>query len=274
MVLSEYRRALERRGLMPGTVQQRLGKLRSFERWLERPLFSAEREDVERFLDARKVGSRTRYCWLSHLSCYYRWAIDEGHATSDPTARIMRPRLRRTLPRPMADGDLAMALEAAHPVMRAWLALAAYGGLRCAEIAALNADDLMFAESLLRLHGKGGKERIVPMHPFVAETLRRAGVPRRGALFRRPRGGRYPAAMVSREGSLYLHDLGIEATLHQARHWYATNCLRACRDLRVVQELLGHASPTTTAIYTQFSQVAAAEAVFALGHQQVTLFAE
>lgn len=285
--IADYGDAMRRRGLAPGTIKRRTSSLRSFARWLDVgvdfahqsadcTLWEATSRHVDRFLDGRKLSPRTRYHWLSHLHCFYVWAIDESLTDVDPTARIIRPKMARLLPRPISDGDLTMALESAPRVMYAWLCLAALAGMRCAEIAALDVDDVMLNDDLLRVKGKGGKERIVPMHPQVRAALEPL-LPRRGAVFRRPRGGRFPAAMVSREGSLFLAGLGIEATMHQLRHYFGSQALRACRDLRVVQELLGHASPTTTAIYTAFSRAAAKEAVLALRRNagpQESLFSE
>lgn len=243
-----------RRGLAAGTIARRRLVLERFGGWLSpRLLLDATTEDVEQFLDSLNLGSsRTRYCWISHLHCFYEWAISEGRAEADPTGRIVRPKLRRLLPRPVGEGDLALALERAEGTMAAWLTLAAYAGLRVSEIARLDVPDVDMTTRVLRVTGKGSKERIVPMHQLVEVELRHWLWGRRsGAVFRRPRGGRYPGAMVSREGSLYLASCGVDAKMHQLRHRFATQALEATGDLRAVQELLGHASPATTAIYTQ-----------------------
>lgn len=252
-IVRQYTRSLDRRGLAKGTIDRRRLVLERFSEWLEpRPLIAASTADVETFLDQRRrLSSRTRYGWISHLHCFYEWAIIEELTDTDPTGRIDRPKLRQLLPRPISEADLAMAIEAADRTMRAWLYLAAYGGLRCAEISRLDGPDVNDAEMSLRVLGKGDKERTVPMHPRVLLALRDVGVPRSGPVFRRPGGSRIPPAMVSREGSLYLASLGITATMHQLRHRFGTRALEATGDLRAVQELLGHASPTTTAIYTK-----------------------
>lgn len=252
-IVRQYTRSLERRGLAKGTIERRRLVLERFAEWLDpRPLIAATTADVERFLDGRKLGSsRTRYGWISHLHTFYEWAISEDLAETDPTGRIDRPKLRQLLPRPISEADLAVAIDSADRMMRAWLYLAAYGGLRCAEISRLDGPDVNDADMTLRVLGKGDKERTVPIHPRVLLALRDHGVPRSGPVFRRPIGSRVPPAMVSREGSLYLANLGITATMHQLRHRFGTRALEATGDLRAVQELLGHASPTTTAIYTK-----------------------
>lgn len=260
-----------RRGLMASTITRRSDMVASFERWLGGPLKDATAGDVESFLDQRRtatgqpISARTRYTWLSCLGCFYQWAIRHGHSSNDPTAQIDRPKLRRTLPRPISDGDLARAIGASTGQERIWLLLAAYAGLRCAEIAGLHRDDVLDDLAMLHIIGKGGKERMVPTHPAVADALAAWPTPRTNTvLFHRPHGGAWPAATLSRAASVHLHDLGIDATLHQLRHWFATRTLRACRDIRVVQELMGHASPTTTAIYTAFCNEDGRAAVAAL----------
>jgi integrase/recombinase XerC len=258
---------MRRRGLADGTIVKRRARLRTFDRSVG--LCSAQAEDVEAFLDGRRgregpLSTKARYDWVSDLGCFYSWALDWGHLDHDPTVRVARPKQRQGLPRPIDSADLAMALRLAEPMMRAWLALMSFGGLRCAEVSRLDVDCLLWNDGLLRVLGKGQKERMVPMHREVERTLRSLNLPARGAVFRRPRGGRYPPAQVSKETSLYFDSLGIGATAHQCRHLFGTLAYRACRDLRVVQELMGHASPTTTAVYAAWSKAEARRVVEAL----------
>jgi integrase/recombinase XerC len=260
-VISEFVRSMRRRGLAAGTIRRRWDVLCSFSAWLEpRPLLDATRADVEAYVDGRRchsggpIGSRTRYGYISHLHCFYEWAMAEELTEHDPTGVIPRPKLRQLLPRPISEADLAVALGHAPGLMRAWLVLAAYGGLRCAEIAGLDVGDVDLSSGCLRVLGKGEKERVVPTHPLVEVELGPWVRGRRsGPVFTRPHGGRFPPAMVSREGSLFLAGCGLSATMHQLRHRFATRALEVSGDLRAVQELLGHASPTTTAIYTKVS---------------------
>lgn len=267
---------LKRRGLAEGTIGKRRRRLLRFDEQVG--LEVAAPEDVEAFLDKRNLSAKTRYDWVSDLHNFYRWANDWGHLVHDPTLRVARPKLRRNLPRPIQTGDLAMALQMAEPTMRAWLALAAFGGLRCAEIAGLEVgSSFLWDDGLIRVVGKGDKERLVPIHSQVRRTMAPIPLPSRGRIFRRPRGGAYPASVVSREISLYLHSLGINATAHQLRHWFGTNTYRACHDLRVVQELMGHASPTTTSIYADWSRPEARRVIDALeldSATEATLFTD
>ena len=250
-LIRTYCTEMTRQNLSDGTLNRRRQIL---ERITEQiGLATATPEQIQRFLDDRDIGPRTRYHWISHLSAFYSWAVIEGFIDSDPTIRIQRPKLPRLLPRPIGSDDLGRALSSSTGVMHSWLLLASYGGFRCAEIARLNVEDINFGERLIRVHGKGDRERLVPMHPLIAEDLRSRSLPRSGPVFRRVRGTRFPAAMVSREISVFLASLEIPATAHALRHWFGTAAYQNCKDLRVVQELLGHASVTATTLYTQWS---------------------
>lgn len=260
-----------RRNLAVGTVYRRRQCGERLADWMHpRPLTDTRTVDVDVFLDARArgprpIGARSRYHWISHLHAMFDWALRHQLIDADPTATIIRPKIDRLLPRPIADHDLADALRQAAPMMRAWLLAGSLAGLRCAEIAGLGRADVLEADMLLRVIGKGRRERLVPLHPDLLDALRRHGLPRTGHLFVRPRGQPYTPSMVSREINLYLHSIGVDATAHQLRHWFGTHAYRQCRDLRTVQELLGHASPTTTAIYTAASPLDARTAVAGLG---------
>jgi integrase/recombinase XerC len=271
-ILEGWRLDQQRRGLMPATIVRRSTMIRGWIRWCtahDLQLDQAAAEDVNRFLDAKHIGARTRYTWLSALHCFYEWARRAGHLTTDPTADIMRPKLRRTLPRPVSDADLAMAIAMAPPQERRWCILAAYAGLRCGEISHLRRDDVLWDQELLHVTGKGARDRMVPMAPIVLEALDSWPTPRQNrTLFTRPAGGAWTPALLSRHASVYLHSIGIDATLHQFRHWFGTRTLNASKNLRTVQGLLGHASPTTTAIYTEFSDEDARAAVRLLSAPQ------
>jgi site-specific recombinase XerD len=255
-----------RRGLMLSSIEQRGAKLVVFARFLDPTgLLDATRGDIEQFLDARQIGSRTRYAWLSHLSSFYDWAIRDDLLMTNPTLRIIRPKMRRALPRPAATSDLRRALGVAAPDELCWLLLAAYMGLRCQEIAGLRREDVLEGESVLRVtKAKGGKERLVPLHPDVLEAFRCLPMPRVGWMFQRPRGGPYNPVQMSQNFNGFLRRAGVDATAHQLRHWFGTNLYAQSHDIRMTQEMLGHANPATTAIYTAFDQRAAMRSVQAM----------
>lgn len=274
-LIDEHVASMRRRNLAPTSINKRRQRLTRFDR--DVGLATATAEQINEYLDTIDCEARARYQWISDLHCFYEWAITWGHLSVDPTVKVDRPKLRRRLPRPIDTADLAMALDMAGTEMRAWLSLAAFAGLRVSEIAGLDMDCLLWSDQLIRVLGKGDKERMVPMHPEVEKVLRAMHLPTRGRVFRRPRGGGWPANEVSREMSLYFDSLHISATAHQCRHWFGTQTYKACGDLRVVQELMGHSSPTTTAAYADWSRREARAAVTALSLSdagEATLFTE
>lgn len=267
-LIDDHLTFMRRSGLAEATRDKRRQRLGKFDRHVG--IRRATTEDVEGFMDTLRgrdglvIADKARYQWISDLHLFYKWAIDWGHLTDDPTTRVPRPKLRRRLPRPIDTGDLVVALQMAGPMMRTWLTLMAFAGLRCIEVSRIESDDVMFGERLLRVHGKGDKERMVPMHADVERQLRAIVMPSRGRVFQRPRGGPYPAGQVSREVSSFFDGLGINATAHQLRHHFGTHAYRVSRDIRVVQELMGHTSPAVTSLYADWSREEAARTVDAL----------
>lgn len=261
-LIDGWKLAMRRRGVIASSITKRSGQVATFSRWLDEiPLLEACADEIEEFLDSRRakgsaapVAMGTRYNYLSALGCFYDWAIVQGLAEHNPVDIIDRPKVRKGLPRPIPDDDLAFALANSTGQMRLWLLLGAYAGLRCAEIADLHRDNLNYDLGMLRIMGKGHKERMVPMHSVIEDALRAYPMPAGNSyVFRRPTSGtRWRAGDVSITGAAHLRGIGVEATMHQLRHWFGTRTLQACGNLRTVQELMGHASITTTAIYTAF----------------------
>lgn len=263
VMMHSYLRHMRARGLMPSSIEKRMSILRRAECAIGRDLHTATLEELRVWLDLSVARSaRTRYDTVSHLACYFRWLMIEGFIEADPTLRLERPKLRRGLPRPVANEDVREALvQAPTAEIRAMVALAAFAGLRCAEISGLQRSDVLDRQSpalLLVVMAKGGRERLVPAHPEVLEALAPV-LPVKGRIFP----GRVPST-VSRLVRTHLHACGIEASAHQLRHWFATAVYASSSDLRLTQELLGHASPTTTAIYTALAQGRAAVVVDSL----------
>lgn len=268
-VLERLALAARRHGLLESTILRRRIEVTALAKWMApRSPFDATMGDIERFLDVRHLSARSRYTWLAALHTFYAWAIRESLTDTDPTAAIVRPRLRRTLPRPIRSEDLEHALDGADAQMRVILLLAAYQGLRCQEIAGLERGHVLFDQGLLRVvRAKGGHERIVPLHPEVAMAIMR--LPGRALyspwVVQRPGGGPFTPARLSTTVSRYMKDRGIEATAHQLRHWFGTEMYkRSGHDIRMVQELMGHSSPITTAVYTEWTRPSAAAVVGAL----------
>jgi integrase/recombinase XerC len=250
-------RELNRR---PGTITTRRQMLTRHDRELPYGLAEANEDELRRAIFRADWDVRTQVSHLSGLRSFYAWAVRRQELDFDPSAGITRPHISRRLPRPVTDGQLADILARAAEPYRLWALLAAGEGMRCCEVSA--ADREHVTESAVRVHGKGGKERIVPTHPAVWQAVR--DLPP-GPLARNENGTRASAHSVSQLAACHFDDLGLpDVTLHRFRHWFGTSTLDACGNLRTVQELMGHASPESTAVYTQVSPQARAAAVAAL----------
>lgn len=257
------------RGLSPTTVYKRHRALLLIETHLCKPLLEATETDLRTWQEGMTGSVSYIASRLASCACFYRWA----HETADllptnPARRLIRPKVGRGLPRPMSDLALEAAVSTAAEDVRCWLVLGAYAGLRCGEMSRLERRDIMdtITTPVMLLHGKGGKDRIVPASPRVLFELRAYGLPSRGPVFRRRDGrpGAPSPARISQLVNEHLHGLGITDTAHATRHRYATGVYQLSKDLRLTQELLGHADPATTAIYAAYAQAEAAAVVDAL----------
>lgn len=258
-VIRLWLRSMRRRNLSPLTIDKRASVARRLPQHAGVPLLEVTTEQIQDWLDSRDNSARSRYTDISHVAAFFRWAIRDGYTEGDPTARIDRPKLRAGIPRPIDTDDLRRALRMATcPEMSAMLHLAAFGGLRCAEIAGLDWCDMN--GDMMLVHGKGGKDRVIPVHPLIRSALR--AMPDR-----RPHGpvfGLCPRK-VSHAIRQHLQGCGVVASAHQLRHWFATTVYETSgADLRMTQELLGHSSPTTTAMYTRWAASRSSEVVAAM----------
>jgi site-specific recombinase XerD len=219
------------------------------------------------------LAAQSHSTYVIQLQEFFKWAVAEEYLEADPTGRLVRPKLPRRLPRPIGEDDLQLAIDAAiAPRLRAWLVLAAYAGLRASEIAAMRREDVLDQQDppvLVVRNGKGGKDRVVPASPMVLEALA-PFLSRMEYLFEKQDHqtvGSVPVRgnNVSQVSNAHLRTLGIPSTIHKLRHRFATQLYAGTKDLRLVQEMLGHESPTTTAIYTAYSPNEASAAVTQLG---------
>ena len=255
------------------TVYQFVQVVQAFGRWLDvaqpvKAVLGADRSDIESWMLERGIAAGSRKNYLTALTSFYRWAVDEGHLDESPTRRIAKPMVRSTMPRPVSHEDLVCAVDAAtEPTLRLMLLAGALAGLRRAEIAFLRAEHVG-SESVLvaGLGAKGGHERHVPTHPDVLEAVHALGRPAKGWLFPSQRDD-LPLRpfSVGQRVSNHFSRLGIAATCHQLRHYFASEVYRSSGgDLVLVQRLLGHASVATTQIYAA-PRTDATSAVAALG---------
>jgi integrase/recombinase XerC len=266
-IIDLYVTSMRRRNLSPATLEVRDRFLRQFLREMRCGFAKVTREKIETWLDSGRkgpaIGPRARRWRLSTLDVFYTWAVDEGLLAENPAGKIAKPRVAMSLPRPISDADLRLALEHADPRMRCWLLLGAFEGLRCMEIAGLDREDVLEDVGQLRVeHAKGAKKRVLPLHPDVLAALQALPMPPTGALFRRPQClDRCPPYHVSQRINAYLHSLGITSNAHALRHAFATKVYRADQDLLLTQKLMGHSTPAVTAVYAACDPASAAPTI-------------
>lgn len=217
--------------------------------------------------DERPYAASTVTRMLSSLRSFARFLVREGAIEQDPTASLMRPRLPRRLPHPLTVAEVVRLLDVIDASTtlgrrdRAIFELLYGAGLRISELTGLDVDDVDLDGGAVRVLGKGSKEREVPIGraaaAAVVDYLTRSrpelAVSRsRGALFLGARGGRLTRQSCARILAGYVRraDLSRQVSLHTFRHSFATHLLEGGADVRVVQELLGHASVATTQVYT------------------------
>jgi integrase/recombinase XerC len=229
---------------------------------------------------ARTAGAASLGRKLSTLRSFYRFLVREGLAPGNPARAVASPRRPRRLPQVLPEEEAAALVEAppasGGPLAlrdRAFLELLYASGLRVSELTGLAVGDVDLAQRLVRVLGKRRKERIVPFGSAAAEALRRwieegrpalaspgdaplrekpRGAGRSSALFLNRRGGRLSARSVARRISRWVLAAGLPRHVHPhvLRHSFATHLLGNGADLRGIQELLGHASLSTTQRYT------------------------
>ncbi len=229
-------------------------------------------KDFRAFLSARRkegVSGRSLARTLSALRAFFRWLEHEGLAHNRAVLDVARPKIPHGIPKPLTvakAGDLVTPDAHAHKAE--WIAardtavlLLLYGaGLRISEALALRVSEAPTRlRDVVRILGKGGKERLVPILPVAIEAIEtyQAQCPfpltPDGPLFIGARGGPLSPRIIQLAIARLRQSLGLPdtATPHALRHSFATHLLSAGADLRQIQELLGHASLSTTQIYTE-----------------------
>jgi integrase/recombinase XerC len=225
---------------------------------------------------------------LASLRSFYRFCQREGLADSNPARPLRNPRRARTLPHFLTSQQLRTLLEAPPADTplglrdRAILETMYSAGLRISETVGLNDEDLDLASSLLRIRGKGRKERLAPVGSYAARAVRRwlavrplaPGGPQGGLapVFVNKFGRRITTRSVARMLEKHLKRTGLDlrTTPHSLRHSFATHLLNHGADIRSVQELLGHKSLSTTQIYTHVS-TSGLRAVYERAHPRARL---
>lgn len=215
----------------------------------------------------RKLRRTSMARHLSALRSFFRFLLREGMVTSNPARAVATPRREKHLPGVMQVPDVTTLLEQPDTDTtlglrdRAWLELMYASGLRISELVGVDIDDLEIRARLVKVRGKGGKERIVPFGTKAAESLKHyLGVrsellesdTEEQPLFLNHRGSRITTRSIRRLFDRYVRRAALAKGMspHTLRHSFATHLLNAGADLRAIQELLGHASLSTTQKYT------------------------
>jgi integrase/recombinase XerD len=241
---------------------------------LARPLLEATAADLLQAVAIRfAAGYRPRSAarWVSCVRGFYRHQVRKGRLAVDPSHELALPKLGRQLPASLSESDVVALLDApdvSDPVGlrdRAMLELLYASGLRVSELVALTAASLNTRQGVLRVTGKGGKERLVPVGEEALEWIARYLEEARPALVQgRPSGALFPSRLgrtMTRQ--TFWHaikryalkaDIRRPLSPHTLRHAFATHLLNHGADLRAVQMMLGHTDLSTTQIYTHVAR--------------------
>ena len=235
--------------LRPATLELRTSQLRRFGlAHRDRGPFDVSTGDVAAWIGARGWQAETIRSHRAALRSFYGWAHDSGITATNPARLLRKVPAAPVRVRPAPERAIDDAMAGADPRLALMLLLGSRHGLRRAEIAGVHSGDLV--EDLdgwtLIVHGKGGKDRDVPLLPAVAAALRALPA---GYAFPSPRSGHLTPAHVGKLLRRALSTADARVTAHQLRHRYADVVYRETNNLVLLQELMGHASPATTRRY-------------------------
>lgn len=275
--LENYLRHLTlERGLSKNSLSAYRNDLRKYFEFLAQRSLSPDdvsAQDVDAFLVSLtpELSASTRARVLASIRGFHRFLVFENQREDDPTKRLRSPKLALRLPKALTQAQMLKLLEASGPSPedelhnplglrnRAILELMYSTGSRVSEIVDLDLDEVDDS-GLMRVRGKGSKERVVPVGSFARASLdaylvrARPSLASRSsstALFLNSRGTRLSRQSVWEIIQRSAQGLDLDVSPHSIRHSFATHLLEGGADVRVVQELLGHASVTTTQIYTK-----------------------
>lgn len=226
------------------------------------------REYLNELFSSKSATSIARK--LASLRTFFQFCQRRGWVESNPAKEVASPKIPKRVPKFLTIDEVEVLLKAPDDMDtlgirdKAILETLYASGLRVSELVGLDVNDLDLTEGVVRVLGKGKKERIVPVGSKAVESIKRyvharptdfPANERHGALFVNRQGGRLTARSIERLVSKYLKRCGIQKTVtpHVLRHTFATHLLNAGADMRGIQELLGHASLSTTQKYTHVS---------------------
>lgn len=254
-LIDAHLRHLRHAGYSPDTIEDRGKLLRRLDRILPMGLVRATVEELEDFQANPDYSPQTQATYYHHITGFFQWGAHPSrlHLDYDPSAGLRRPKVPKGLPHPVSNAELVHALSHLAEPWRTYVLLAAYEGMRAAEVATI--DRYNIDQDRTRILGKGRKTRVLKTHALVWDSVRHFPA---GRLARRVRDGRDadPQYLSARMIDVFKRIDLPGVSLHRFRHWYGTMMLRpkefggAGASLRTVQLNMGHANPNTTAIYT------------------------
>lgn len=267
-LIQKFLRYLEiERGASPHTLRAYREDLEIFFGYVGPEIKDIELNDIRGFVAEQinaghkktTVGRR-----LATIRSFLKFSYREGHIKTNPAKLVPSPKLPKTLPNFLSVDTVFSLVEKPEgigflPVRdRAMLELLYSSGLRVSELAGLNADDIDVREGLVKVKGKGKKERIVPVGKKAIEAIKTYTVERillrkkETAFFLNRNGTRLTDRSIRRIVIKYAKAIGVDGQIgpHTLRHTFASHLLQGGADLRVIQELLGHSSLSTTQKYT------------------------
>jgi integrase/recombinase XerC len=249
-LIDHYLEWLRQCSRTPDTIHKREKILRKLDTELPHGCERVTEKELSDWLYRDEWSQSTRATYASCLRSFYSWAAggENPWIPFDPTKDLPRVPHPRGVARPCTDEQLTRILTEAREPYRLWMLIAAYQGLRCCEISRLDREHVT-EQTLFVIRGKGGRPRWHDTDPYVWAALRNlpAGPV---AIWN---GRRATAQEISVNAAVYFRRRmkmpGV--ALHRGRHWLGVTSQREGKDIRVTQELLGHASLSSTQIYTQ-----------------------
>ncbi|NEV64245.1 site-specific tyrosine recombinase XerD [Thiorhodococcus minor] len=266
------------RGLSQSTLAAYQSDLRAFARWLSkeraRDLIGARRLDLLDYLELLSMQGRKPRSSARALSClrqFYQYLLRRGMIEEDPSARVDAPKIGRQLPKTLTESEVEALLGAPDTQDprghrdRTMLEVLYASGLRVSELVGLTPSQVSLTQGVVRITGKGGKERLVPLGEEACAWLREyVRGPRADVLGGRVSDYLFPTSrsdcMTRQTFWLLIKRYALQAGVvkplspHTLRHAFATHLLNHGADLRVVQMLLGHSDLSTTQIYTHVAR--------------------
>lgn len=257
-LIEQHLNALRARKFSTNTINRRRWLLHAVAEYIHpTTLYEATFEELLAWhtsISHLSAGSVAGY--LAHIRTFYGWLVRPmRYLDVSPAADLALPSVKPTRPRPIPEDDFRRAvLGTVDDLMRTWLLLMRYAGLRCCEVAWMGRDWVVEdGDPRLVVNGKGAKQRVVFVDGELVDLLR-PWMRTQGRLFLREDGRPVTPAIVSSRTSKHLHGLGLAYTAHQVRHLSATDALNRTKNIRLVQEFLGHASLESTQVYTLVDQ--------------------